>query len=199
MKRIDKNAPIGPAALAVFLTLAAGPALAHTGVGTVSGFAAGFGHPIGGVDHVLATVAVGILAAQQGGRALWLVPASFVVMMMAGGALGVAGVALPYVETGILGSVIVLGIIIAAGRRLPVALAMTLAGAFAVFHGHAHGTEMPLDASGFTYGAGFVLATALLHAVGIGLGLGAAKIARPPALRIGGGAIALAGLALAAG
>jgi len=179
--------------------LSAGPALAHTGAGSVSGFATGFGHPIGGLDHVLAMVAVGILAAQQGGRALWLVPAAFVVMMIAGGALGVAGVALPYVGVGILGSVIVLGMIIAAGRRLPVALAMTLAGAFAVFHGHAHGTEMPLDASGFTYGAGFVLATALLHAAGIGLGLGAAAVARPLALRIGGGAIALAGLALAAG
>jgi urease accessory protein len=161
--------------------------------------AAGFAHPVGGLDHVLAMVAVGILAAQQGGRALWLVPAAFVGMMVAGGALGVAGIPLPYVELGIAGSVVVLGAVIAAGRRLPVALAMSLAGAFAVFHGHAHGTEMPLDASGLEYGAGFVLATALLHAAGIGLGAGAATIGRSLVLRLGGGGIALAGLALAAG
>jgi urease accessory protein len=198
MKRIDKNAWTGSAALTAFLTLAAGPALAHTGVGSVSGFAAGFGHPIGGLDHVLAMVAVGILAAQQGGRALWLLPIAFVVMMMVGGVLGVTGVALPYVEMGIVGSVIVLGMVIAVGRRMPVALAMVLTGAFAVFHGHAHGTEMPLNASGLAYGAGFVLATASLHIAGIGLGLGAAKLTRPRALRLGGGAIALAGLALAA-
>jgi urease accessory protein len=198
MKRIDKNARTGTAALAAFLTLAAQPALAHTGVGSVSGFAAGFGHPVGGLDHVLAMVAVGILAAQQGGRALWLVPAAFVAMMMAGGALGVAGAALPYVEIGILGSVIVLGMVIAAGRRMPVALAMALAGAFAVFHGHAHGTEMPLNASGLSYGAGFVLATASLHIAGLGFGLGVTKLVRPLALRVGGGAMALTGLMLAA-
>jgi urease accessory protein len=199
MKRFDKNAWAGTAALTAFLTLAAGPALAHTGVGSVSGMAAGFAHPIGGLDHVLAMVAVGILAARQGGRALWLVPAAFVGMMLVGGALGVAGVALPYVELGIAGSVIALGMVIAVGRRMPVALAMALAGAFAVFHGHAHGTEMPLNASGLAYGAGFLLATASLHIAGIGLGLGAAKLTRPLALRFGGGAIALAGLALAAG
>jgi len=198
MKRIDKNAGTGTAALTAFLTLAAQPALAHTGVGPVSGFTAGFGHPVGGLDHVLAMVAVGILAAQQGGRALWLVPAAFVAMMVVGGVLGVAGVALPFVELGIAGSVIALGAVIAVGRRMSVALAMALAGAFAVFHGHAHGTEMPLNASGLAYGAGFVMATASLHVAGIGLGLGAAKLARPLALRFGGGAIALAGLALAA-
>jgi urease accessory protein len=199
MKSIDRNAMTGTAALAAFMTLAAGPALAHTGVGTVSGLAAGFAHPVGGLDHVLAMVAVGILAAQQGGRALWLVPAAFLAMMVAGGALGAAGFALPYVELGIVGSVIVLGAVVAAGRRMPVVLAMALAGIFAVFHGHAHGTEMPLNASGLEYGAGFVLATALLHGAGVGLGLGAATAARPLALRFGGGAIALAGLALAAG
>jgi len=197
MKRIDKNAWTGPAAFAACLTLAVGPALAHTGVLSVSGFAAGFGHPIGGFDHVLAMVAVGILAAQQGGRAVWLVPAAFVAMMAVGGALGISGVALPYVEPGIAGSAVVLGAVIAAGRRMPVAAAMGLAGAFAVFHGHAHGTEMPVDARGLAYGAGFVLATAMLHAAGIGLGAGTAKAGRALAVRLGGGAIALAGLALA--
>jgi len=199
LKRIDKNAWTGTAALAAFLTLAADPALAHTTVGSVSGMAAGFAHPLGGLDHVMAMVAVGILAAQQGGRALWLVPAAFVAMMMVGGALGVAGVELPYVALGIAGSVIVLGMVIAVGRRMPVALAMALAGAFAVFHGHAHGTEMPLNTGGLAYGAGFVLATASLHLAGIGLGLGAARRARPLALRFGGGVLALAGLALAVG
>lgn len=199
MKSIDRIHVSGTTALAALLTLAAGPALAHTGVGTASGFAAGFAHPVGGLDHVLAMVAVGILAAQQGGRALWLVPAAFVGMMIVGGALGVASVPVPFVELGIVGSVVVLGAVIAVGRRLPVALAMALAGLFAVFHGHAHGTEMPLAASGLAYGAGFVLATAMLHAAGIGLGIGAMKAARPLAFRLGGGAIALAGLALAAG
>ena len=179
--------------------LAAGPALAHTGAGSVSGFAAGFGHPIGGLDHILAMVAVGVLAAQMGGRALWLVPAAFVVMMIVGGLAAVSGIALPMVEIGIVGSVVVLGAVIAFGRKMPVALAMVVVGAMAVFHGHAHGTEMPVSASGLEYGLGFALATALLHAAGIGAALTAAqanaKIA-PLALRASGGAIALAGMAL---
>tara|TARA_Y100000813_G_scaffold185415_1_gene157272 strand:- start:242 stop:832 length:591 start_codon:yes stop_codon:yes gene_type:complete len=179
--------------------LAAGPALAHTGAGSVSGFAAGFGHPIGGLDHILAMVAVGVLAAQMGGRALWLVPAAFVAMMIAGGLAAVSGIALPMVEIGIVGSVVVLGAVIAFGRKMPVVLAMAVVGAMAVFHGHAHGTEMPVSASGLEYGLGFALATALLHAAGIGAALTAAqanaKIA-PLALRASGGAIALAGMAL---
>jgi urease accessory protein len=197
MKSIDQHATTRTAALAAFLTLAAGPALAHTGAGAVSGLAAGVAHPLGGLDHILAMVAVGILAVQQGGRAFWLVPAAFVAMMVAGGALGAAGVPLPYVELGIVGSVIVLGAVVAAGWRMPLALATPLAGAFAVFHGHAHGTEMPLSASALSYGVGFVSATAFLHAAGFGLGRTALALGRSPALRVGGGAIAMAGLALA--
>lgn len=181
------------------LLLSAGPAFAHTGIGTTVGFIHGFGHPIGGLDHILAMVAVGILAAQMGGRALWLVPAAFVGMMALGGALGMAGHGLPFVELGITGSIVVLGAVIAVGRTLPVPAAMALVGLMAVFHGHAHGTEMPVSASGLEYGLGFILATALLHAVGIGLAIGAARVkaaAAPLALRIGGGAIAAAGLAL---
>lgn len=183
----------------VSLTVAASPALAHTGAGSVSGFSAGFGHPIGGLDHVLAMVAVGILAAQMGGKSVWLVPASFVGMMMVGGALGIGGVALPFVEAGIVGSVIVLGAVIAVGRRLPVGLAMALVGLLAVFHGHAHGTEMPATASGIEYGIGFVMATAMLHALGVGLGIGAERLADrvgPVAVRASGGAIAAAGVLL---
>ncbi|RCK43534.1 HupE/UreJ family protein [Thalassospira profundimaris] len=182
-------------------TLVATPALAHTGAGTVSGFASGFGHPVGGLDHLLAMVAVGILASQQGGKSIWLLPLSFVAMMIVGGILGAASVALPLVELGIVGSVIVLGAVIALGKHLPTGAAMALVGLFAVFHGHAHGTEMPTTASGVEYGVGFALATAALHAVGLGLGLTVKQIAQktaPVALRAGGGAIAAAGVFLLA-
>lgn len=182
MKRIDKNAWTGPAALAAFLTLAATPALAHTGAGQVAGMAAGFAHPLTGLDHVLAMVAVGVLAAQQGGRAVWFVPAAFVAMIVASAFLGVAGVALPFVELGIVGSVIVLGAVVAAGRRMQLSAAMTLVGALAVFHGHAHGTEMPVDANGLAYGTGFVLATALLHVVGLSMA-GAGRLGKPIVMR----------------
>lgn len=184
---------------AAILTAVASPALAHTGVGPVSGFAAGFGHPIGGLDHVLAMVAVGILAAQLGGKSMWLVPAPFVGMMVVGGLLGISGVPVPFVELGIIGSVVVLGGVIAAGRKMPMGLAMALVGFLAVFHGHAHGTEMPANASGLEYGIGFALATTLLHAAGIGLGIGVEKVVEkfaPTAIRVSGGAIAAAGALL---
>ncbi|NVJ91261.1 MAG: HupE/UreJ family protein [Methylocystaceae bacterium] len=181
------------------LFVAATPALAHTGVGSVSGFSAGFGHPIGGLDHVLAMVAVGILAAQLGGKSAWLVPASFVTMMVIGGILGINGVHVPFVELGIVGSVIILGAVIALGRELPMGLAMALVGLFAIFHGHAHGTEMPMDASGLEYAFGFIIATTILHAAGIGLSFGVQHLANkiaPLAVRISGGAITACGLAL---
>jgi urease accessory protein len=184
---------------AAILALAISPALAHTGAGAVSGLSAGFGHPIGGLDHVLAMVAVGILAAQLGGKSVWLVPASFVGMMVVGGLLAFTGVPLPFVELGIVGSVVVLGGVIAVGRRMPIGVAMALVGLLAVFHGHAHGTEMPLNANGIEYGIGFILATTMLHAIGIALGVGiqkgAEKIA-PIAVRASGGAIAAAGVFL---
>jgi urease accessory protein len=184
---------------AAALALAATPALAHTGAGAVSGFSAGLGHPIGGLDHVLAMVAVGILAAQLGGKAMWFVPASFIAMMIVGGLLGIGGIPVPFVELGILGSVVVLGGVIAAGRRMPMSVAMALVGVMAIFHGHAHGTEMPASASGVEYGIGFVVATAMLHAAGIGLGVGVQRIAQgigPVAIRASGGAIALTGALL---
>jgi len=178
------------------MLLAASPAMAHTGVGAVSGFSVGFGHPIGGLDHVLAMVAVGILAAQMGGKSLWFVPASFVAMMIVGGLLGMGGVHVPFVELGIIGSVVVLGIVIAAGRQMPMGFAMALVGLMAIFHGHAHGTEMPVTASGLEYGVGFVLATAMLHAVGIKLSISVQKFAEkiaPITVRVSGGIIAAAG------
>jgi len=192
------------AATAAVATLFAGSALAHTGAGPVSGFSAGFGHPIGGLDHVLAMVAVGVLAAQSSLRSddrriLWLLPTAFVTMMIFGGILGIIGAPVPFVELGIVGSVIVLGAVIAVGRTLPLPVALVLVGVLAIFHGHAHGTEMPATASGLEYGLGFALATALLHAIGIGLSLGLSTVAQkvaPVILRVGGAGIAAAGVAL---
>jgi len=182
----------------VALVLLPGVALAHPGHGD-AGFAHGFAHPLSGLDHLLAMVAVGLYAALLGGRALWLVPASFVAMMAVGGALGIAGVALPYTEVAIALSVIVLGLAVALRISLPTLVAMALVGAFALFHGHAHGVEMPQAASAYTFAAGFVAATALLHAAGIALGLAAAKLADRGgwrAAQLAGGAMALAGVAL---
>ena len=185
-------------ALAAAVAVAASPALAHTGIGSTTGFVHGFGHPIGGPDHVLAMVAVGLLAAQIGGRAVWLVPAAFMGLMAAGAALGMAGTALPAVEIAIGLSIVILGLAVAAAPRLPLIGAMLMVGAFAIFHGHAHGAEMPDDGAGATYGAGFMVATGLLHAIGVGLGLGVGRFASPTLVRVAGGGVAFAGLALLA-
>jgi urease accessory protein len=139
----------------------------HEGASLINGFL----HPLGGVDHIVAMVAVGLLAARLGGRALWLVPASFVATMAVAGLAASAEVGLPYVETGIAVSVLVLGAIAAFRVAMPVAVAVGLVAFFAVFHGYAHGVEMPETASGLLYGLGFVAATAILHGFGIGLGL----------------------------
>lgn len=188
-------------ALALAGALLPTAALAHTGVSDTSGFAHGFWHPIGGLDHVLAMVAVGAFAARLGGRALWIVPSAFVAMMAVGGFIGLEGIPLPFVETGIALSVVVLGLAVALRWKLPVAAASALVGLFAIFHGHAHGGEMPVDASGLSYALGFMLATALLHVAGIGLGLAIGKIgARSKlVLQASGGATALAGVALLGG
>jgi urease accessory protein len=174
------------------------PALAraHQLPGEAHGFASGFNHPLHGADHLLAMVAVGLWAAQLGGRSRWLVPASFVTLMAVAGALGMGGVRLPMAEAGILISVLGLGVLLALAVRLPLIAAMTVAGVFAIFHGHAHGVEIPPGASGLAYGLGFVLATAALHACGIGLGTLAQKRMTAPILRYAGAAIALAGVGL---
>jgi urease accessory protein len=152
------------------LCLAPSAAVAHVGIGSTSGFAHGLMHPLSGLDHQLAMILVGLFAYQLGGRALWLVPLTFVSVMAIGGFLGVMGVPIPFVEVGIALSVVVLGAIVAIGVRAPLAIAMGAVGLFAIFHGHAHGSEMSLDASGLEYGVGFMLATVMLHAVGIGMG-----------------------------
>jgi urease accessory protein len=185
------------ALLAVLFALAPSLAFAHVGIGDTSGIAHGFLHPISGIDHTLAMVGVGLFAAQLGGRALWLVPLSFIAMMAFGGALGTAGVALPYAEFCVAVSVVMLGIIIASRISPPLAIAMALAGLFAVFHGHAHGAEMPETASALAYGAGFILATALLHAIGIGLGILVGRERR--VTQITGSLMALAGLVILGG
>jgi len=188
------------AALAAILLPTA--AWAHPGHGEAAGFVQGFVHPVTGIDHVLAMIAVGLFAANLGGRALWAVPLSFVSVMALGGALGAAGIAVPFVEAGIAVSVIVLGLAVALRWQAPVTAAMGVVGLFAIFHGHAHGAEMPVDAAGLEYGLGFMLATAALHAVGIGLGIGIARFSRahaPRAIQIGGAAMAVAGLGILTG
>lgn len=181
---------------AVFV--AAGPALAHTGLHIGGGFGAGLAHPFLGPDHMLAMLTVGALAATAGGRALWALPATFMGAMALGGALGMAGVALPAVEQGIAASLIVFGALLATRLGLPVPAAMAVVGVFALFHGHAHGAELPEMASETAYAAGFVLATGLLHLVGIGIGLGVARFQgwAAPLRRLAGGAVAVGGIVL---
>jgi urease accessory protein len=190
-----------PAALvaagALFLT-GATPALAHLNPGEHGSFAAGFSHPLFGPDHILAMVAVGLWAWQIGGKAVYAVPAAFVVTMLAGFGLALAGVGLPFVEPAILASVVALGLLVALAVRLPVAASAAVVAAFALFHGHAHGGEIG-TATQFAYGAGFAVATALLHAAGValGYGLGALASSKGQALtRVLGGLTALAGAAL---
>ncbi|HEX3798804.1 MAG TPA: HupE/UreJ family protein [Verrucomicrobiae bacterium] len=186
---------------ALFAVAALLPVLAqaHPGHGPATSFAAGMSHPLHGLDHILVMIAVGLWAAQMGGRALWVVPTTFVSLMTIGGAMGMAGVHLPMVETGILVSVIAMGVLIATAARLPMAVSMALVGVFAIFHGHAHGTEIPMAASGLTYALGFIAATAFLHACGIGLGLLAQKRFSPPAIRFAGVMIVVCGLGMWAG
>jgi len=182
--------------LPLFLATILLPTLAHAhvGVGSTSGFLPGIAHPFSGLDHLCAMMAVGLWAAQRGGRALWIVPLSFISLMICGAALGIAGVTIPFVEQGIVASVLLLGVLIAAAVRLPVAASALLVGLFALWHGHAHGTEMPLAASGMAYAAGFVVATAMLHAAGIGLGIAMQRLASSTWVRAAGGAIACCGL-----
>jgi urease accessory protein len=180
------------------LALLSGAAMAHPGHESAS-FFSGIAHPIGGLDHLLAMLAVGLLAARERGRLRWALPLAFVVAMLAGAGLSALGVALPAVETGIAASVLVLGALIALVGRLPPGVTMPLVAAFALFHGHAHHAEMG-HGSIAAYTLGFALATAALHAVGY---VFARALPDTPAAsrvkRAVGGFIALAGAALLAG
>ena len=190
MKPMKHPSTIALAALCLF----AGSASAHTGDHAVTGFVSGLTHPLLGLDHLFAMIAIGLWAAQQGGRALWAVPAAFVGAMGLGGLFAWSGGALPHVETAIALSVLVLGLLIATRRHAPVLAGMAIAGVFALFHGYAHGLEMPQAASPGLYALGFVLATACLHGVGI-----AGSLIGRHAMRLAGIAIAATGFVLVLG
>jgi urease accessory protein len=193
------SATIKRTALATLMLTAAGlPAYAHVGAGPTSSFATGFGHPLSGLDHMTVMVAVGLWAALKGGRALWAWPAAFVGVMLVGAALGMLGVPVPFVEPGILASVVALGLLVALAVDLPVAAGAVVIGVFALFHGHAHGTEVPENVSGFAYIFGFALATSLLHGAGIAAALGTGLRFRS-AVRAAGAACAVIGAGLALG
>jgi urease accessory protein len=174
-------------------------ALAHTGVSAAHDLLHGVAHPLTGLDHICAMVAVGLWAAQLGGRAIWVVPLSFVTVMTLGGALGMAGIAMPLVEPGIVLSVLVLGVLVAAAVRLPMWASAAIVGCFALFHGHAHGTEAPASAAGLAYAAGFILATVGLHLSGIALGALVQRRFSTPVVRLAGAAIAACGVYLVVG
>jgi urease accessory protein len=172
----------------------AAPAMAHApGEGLAGGFASGFAHPLGGLDHIVAMVAVGLWGAFLGAPAIWLLPIVFPLVMAAGGVLGIIGVPLPSVEIGIALSAVVLGVMVAGALRPPLWVAALIVGAFAIFHGYAHGAELPGNANALGYSAGFVVATGLLHLAGIALSM----LDRLPkgewAVRAGGAAITAAG------
>lgn len=186
-------------ALVTGLALASTSAFAHGSAGDGSGFVAGLLHPVNGWDHVAAMVAVGLWGAFLGAPALWLLPVVFPLVMALGGALGVLGVPMPAVETGIAASALVLGLMVALAQRPPLWVAAVLVGLFAVFHGHAHGTELPNAASPLAYSLGFVIATGLLHLAGIGFGTLVRWPAGRVAVRAGGAGIALSGLGFLGG
>ncbi|EJC83938.1 hydrogenase/urease accessory protein [Rhizobium leguminosarum bv. trifolii WSM2297] len=177
-------------------------ASAHPAIGEAAGFSHGFAHPMSGLDHVLAMVMVGVFAFQLGGRATWLVPTTFVLIMALGGALGAAGINVPFVELGIALSVVVLGAIVALDVKAPLAAALGLVGLFAIFHGHAHGAEMPENVAGAAYAAGFMIPTALLHAAGLALGYAIGQAGERRGVfvtRVAGGIAAISGVGILAG
>ena len=174
--------------------LAVGLVLAHAKGGEGAGFLTGLAHPVSGLDHVLAMIAVGLWGAQLGAPAVWLLPVTFPMVMAFGGMLGLLGVHLPGVEVGIAVSAIVLGLAVAGEAKPPLAAAAAVVGCFAVFHGHAHGTELPPGANGLLYSVGFVVSTGLLHAGGVGIGLVHRWASGRAALRVAGAGVAVAGL-----
>ncbi|WP_311030259.1 HupE/UreJ family protein [Mesorhizobium koreense] len=183
---------------ALLLPAATLPAYAHVGVGPTSSFPAGFMHPLSGLDHLTVMIAVGLWAALKGGKAIWAWPAAFVGVMLGGAALGMAHIPVPFVEPGILASVVALGLLVALAVDLPVSAGIAIIGVFALLHGHAHGTEVPENAAGLDYMAGFALATAMLHLVGIAAGL-ASGLKYRALTRAAGAACAAIGVGLVFG
>jgi urease accessory protein len=178
------------------IAAALGPAIAfaHEETGQAAGFLAGLLHPVTGMDHVLAMIAVGLWGAVLGPPAIWILPVAFPLVMALGGLMGLLGIPLPGVEIGIAMSAIVLGTMVLAEARPPLWLAALIVAVFAIFHGHAHGRELPEGTSALLYSLGFVIATGLLHAVGILLGAAYRWAAGRWALRVGGAGVALAGV-----
>jgi urease accessory protein len=193
MKRCDDSAVWLVAAVLLTL-LCPTSALAHTGGGEGVGLLSGLRHPVSGLDHILAMVAVGLWGAQLGRPAVWLLPVTFPMVMAFGGMLGLMGFALPGIEIGIAVSAILLGGMVGGEARPPLWVAAAVVGFFAIFHGHAHGAELPAGADAVLYSIGFVLATGCLHAAGIGIGLIHRWPAGQVALRAAGVAVALAGV-----
>jgi len=167
---------------------------AHVNKGEAVSFLSGLKHPISGLDHVVAMIAVGLWGAQLGVPAIWVLPVAFPMVMACGGMLGLLGVSLPGVEIGIAASAILLGTAVMTELRPPIALAALLVGFFAIFHGYAHGSELPAGESGLLYSLGFVMATGCLHAVGISIGLVHRWNWGKRALRVAGAAIAITGM-----
>jgi urease accessory protein len=189
---------VGLVVLTATIAAIVGPrsAYAHIGVSPAHDLLHGFEHPLTGLDHLLAMCAVGLWAAQRGGRALWLVPLTFVSVMVVGAILGMSGVSIPFVEPGIAVSVLILGIFVASALSLPLSISAAIVGLFALLHGHAHGAEIAASAAGITYFLGFILATVFLHAAGITVGV---ITQRQPSLQLvqyAGAAIAACGLFL---
>jgi urease accessory protein len=183
----------------IALVLVAGSAWAHDGGGVAGGFSAGLIHPLLGWDHVVAMVAVGLWGAFLGRPAIWVLPVTFPMVMALGGAIGVSGLHIPAVETGIALSAIVLGAMVAFAVRPPIGWAALLVGAFAIFHGYAHGVELPNAADPLAYSLGFVIATGLLHLAGIAFGLVVRWPVGKAAVRFVGAAILAAGMAFLTG
>jgi urease accessory protein len=182
--------------LALTLAIVPGVAYAHDGTNlALGGFLSGLVHPVLGYDHLLAMLSVGILSAQIGGRAIWTVPATFVSVMAVGGLLGLIDIGLTATEFGIAVSLVILGSVIAAERRLSILVAMVGVGFFAIFHGYAHGSEVPETAEPFLYALGFLMGTALIHITGVVIGDISRHYERGKIiLRVGGALIALIGL-----
>ncbi len=183
-------------AAATLLALVASsvPVHAHVQTGEASGFLTGVGHPVSGLDHVVAMIAVGLWGVQLGAPALWLLPVTFPMMMALGGLVGLLGVPLPGLEVGIAASAVVLGLVVMFALRPPLAVAVALVAVFAIFHGHAHGTELPPGQSALLYSMGFVVATGCLHGVGIAIGVIHRWRWGQTLLRAVGAVVALAGI-----
>jgi urease accessory protein len=178
----------------LMILVAAEPLLAHERQGQAHGFLTGFFHPLSGLDHVLAMIAVGLWGAQLGAPAIWLLPVTFPMVMACGGFLALIGIPLPGVEIGIALSALLLGLMVASEANPPLTIAAVIVAFFAIFHGHAHGAELPAGQSGLAYSIGFVVATGCLHASGIAIGLVHKWPLGRTALRGAGAVVALAGL-----